>query len=66
MALGVRMTARILPFPDFFRPASPRDEMGELLILPDLRTPRECPKVQELRRQSKRLREHFKAKNRSD
>lgn len=28
--------------------------------------PRECPKVQELRRQSKRLREHFKRQNSGD
>jgi hypothetical protein len=105
------MTARILPFPDFFRPASPRDGEEPCLILilesrakePEANArsavttsgrlamgssrpvtgrsvtatsertdvtagetalifPRECPKVQELRRQSKRLREHFKAK----
>lgn len=61
------MTARILPFPDFFRPASPRDDEEPCLILilptvPVVRIERECPKVQELRRQSKRLREHFKPK----
>lgn len=54
------MTARILPFPNFFRLASPRDEMGVIIILPIVRIERECPKIALLRRQSKRLREHFK------
>lgn len=56
------MTARIHKFPNFFRPATPRDELGLILVLPVVRTPRECPKIVELRRQSKRLREHFKPK----
>ena len=56
------MTAQLLQFPNFFRPATPRDEPCLILVLPVVRTPRECPKVQELRRQSKRLREHFKRK----
>lgn len=33
------MTARILPFPNFFRPATPRDEMGELVVLHDVNLP---------------------------
>lgn len=40
------MTARILPFPNFFRPASPRDEMGVIIILPIVRIERECPRSQ--------------------
>lgn len=56
------MTARILPFPNFFRPASPRDEPCLILILPVVRIERECPKITEPRRQSKMLREHFKPK----
>jgi hypothetical protein len=43
------MTAQIHPFPDFFRPATPRDDPCLIVVLPVVRTPRECPKVQELR-----------------
>jgi hypothetical protein len=46
------VTAEIIAFPDFFRPASPRDEPCLILILPVVLTPRECPKITELRRQS--------------
>lgn len=64
------MTALILPFPNFFRPATPQDEPGVIMDFPAARMvrveivdiERECPKVQELRRQSKRLREYFKPK----
>jgi hypothetical protein len=57
------MTAKILPFPNHFRPATPRDEPGEVVILPVMRRhPVECPKVQELRQRSKQLRKHFRRK----
>lgn len=54
------MTARLLPFPNFFRPATPRDEPCEVVKFPHLGRDYECPKITELRRQSKMLREHFK------
>jgi hypothetical protein len=54
------MTARLLKFPDFFRPATRHDEPCLIVKLPAVRAEVECPKVQELRRQSKLLREHFR------
>ena len=54
------MTARIHKFPNFFRPAIPRDEPCVIVVLPVVRIERECRKIVELRRQSKRLREYFK------
>jgi hypothetical protein len=67
------MTARMLPFPDrtisfqsALDPATGADTAAApgLSDPPDAAAgeflPRECPKVQELRRQSKRLREYFK------
>jgi len=57
------MIAEIIAFPNFSRPASPRDEPCIIVVMPVVRIERdgECPKVTELRRRSRRLREHFKA-----
>jgi hypothetical protein len=55
------MKAQVIKFPNRFLPAIRRAEKCAVVRLPVIHTPRECPKVQELRRQSKMLREHFKA-----
>jgi hypothetical protein len=47
------MTAQLIPFPNFFRPATPRDEPCSIVILPVIHIEQECPKVQELRRHCK-------------
>lgn len=70
------MKAQVIKFPNRFLPAIRRDEPCTIVILPVVRAERfdsgevspllgpriECPKIAELRRQSKRLREHFKPK----
>lgn len=56
------MKAKVINFPNFFRPATPRDEPCVVLPLVWTYPERECPKIVELRRQSKLLREHFKPK----
>lgn len=54
------MKAQLIKFPNRFLPAIRRDEKCAVVKLPIPLTPRECPKITELRRQSKMLREHFK------
>lgn len=56
------MTAQLLPFPNIDRPATPRDEPCVIVILPVIRTPRECPQVRDLQARSRRLSKQFNPK----
>lgn len=56
------MKAEVIKFPNRFLPATRQDRPCIIVVMPVVRIERECPKIVELRLQSKLLREHFKPK----
>jgi hypothetical protein len=63
LRLVPEMTAQLLPFPrKRCRPPCWNPPIGEpclILVLPVVRIERECPKIREMRRNTRRLCKHF-------